>query len=135
MKLNLRRRGVAIDARENASLVDADSHRPAACEHVIEAHPQRAPPAREIVVGRDRLRALEDDSRLQVVLEVFADAGKIVNDANAKIFEQASRAHPGELEQLRRLERAGAQQNLASRGRRVFGIALTESDSGRASTL
>ena len=66
----------AIGAREDAALIDADRHRAAAGEQRSRAPSPACATSSEVVVGRDRLGALEDHARLQMVLQVFADAGQ-----------------------------------------------------------
>src|SRR6185295_18797148 len=103
-----------------AALVDADGHRPVAREQIVDTHAYRAPEAGEVVVGRDRPCAFVDDARLQVVLQVFADAGELVHDGNVEAAQKRLRPHAGELQQLRRLHRTGAEQDFAARPRGVL---------------
>ena len=58
------------------------------------------------------LRAVLDVD-LEVVLQVLADARQVVDDVDAERLELAGVADPGELEQLRRVDRAAAEDHLA----------------------
>ncbi len=132
MELHVGPRRVGHGAREEAALVDADGHRPAPSQHEIEADAKLAPRRRERVVGRDRARAAEDHPRLQMILQIFADAGQRVDDADAEALQQRGRPDPRQLQQLRRLERAGAQDHFAPRGGLDVAPALTVDDAARA---
>jgi hypothetical protein len=65
-----------------------------------------------------------------MVLQVLADPGKVVDDADAVAVEQRLRADAGELQQLRRLQRAGRQQHLgaAACGLRLAALAKAHAD-------
>ena len=132
VELHVGPRRVGHGAREEAALVDAHGHRSAPSQHEIEADAKLAPRRRERVVGRDRARAAEDHPRLQMILQVFADAGQRVDDADAEALQQVRRADPRQLQQLRRLERAGAQDHFAARGGLDVAPALTVDDAARA---
>ncbi len=114
LHVGARQRG--IGAREHAALVDADGHRPRAREHVAHPHRRLAPPRLQRVVGRDRLRAAEDHPQLQVILEVLAHARQRVDDGDAERLQHRGRADPRELQQHRRLHRAGGDDDLAAGG-------------------
>ena len=88
---------------------------PRAPDDVVEPHPQLAAPRAQRVVRRDRLRAAEDDARLQMVLQVLADALERVHDRNAVLLQQRGRPDAGQLQQLRRLQRAGGEDHFAPR--------------------
>ena len=53
------------------------------------------------------------DVHLEVVLEVLADTGQVVHDVDPDAPQVFGVADAGELEQLRRVERAAAQDHLA----------------------
>ena len=74
--------------------------------------PGRRVPAQ---AGRDRDRLLGGvlDVDLEVVLEVLADAGQVVHEGDAELGEVLLVADAGELEQLGRVDRAAAQDDLA----------------------
>src|SRR6516225_8702256 len=89
--LELRCGGRVVYTSEDSTLIDADRHRSAAGEDVIERDGKRPPPTLEIIVGRDRLRALEDHASLEMILQVLTDAGQFVHDADAELFEERPR--------------------------------------------
>ena len=103
VKLHVRCCRLRFHAGEDASLVDADGHGATARESVVEPDLERPPPASKVVVGRDRLGALEDYSRLEMILQIFADAGELVHDRNTEGVEQRGRADARKLQQLRGL--------------------------------
>ena len=132
MELHVGPLRVGHRARENAALVDADRHRAAAPEQVIEPDLQLAERRAQRVVGGDRLRAAEDHPRLQMVLQVLADALERVVNGNAERLQQRGRTDARQLEQLRRLQRAGGEDHLPARGRGSLLAALSVGDAGRA---
>ena len=83
-----------------------------------------------VVIGR----AFVDDARLQVILQVFADAGELMHQRNVEAAQQSCGPDAGDLEQLRRLQRAGAKQTRA-RARRVLGAATTIADAAGAAPV
>ena len=66
----------------------------------------------QVVVGRDRLRALVHDAQLQMVLQVLAHAREVPDDGNAKGFQQRLGSDAGKLEELRTLQRARADDDF-----------------------
>ena len=62
---------------------------------------------------RDRLLAGVLDVDLEVILQVLADARQVGDHVDAVLAQQAGRADAGELEQLRRVDRPAAQDDLA----------------------
>ena len=62
---------------------------------------------------RDRLLRAVLDVDLEVILQVLADARQVVDDVDAERLELAGVADAGELEQLRRVDRAAAEDHLA----------------------
>ena len=94
---------------------DTDRHRPPPQEDVLQSRKRLSPNVAQIIVGRDGLRTLVNDAKREVVLQVFADTGQVVDHGHAVLFEQGGRPHAGQLQQLRRLQRAGAQKHFAYR--------------------
>ena len=95
-------------------------HRAAAREHVLEAHRQRAPGlfrSSLVVIG---LRALEDDARLQMILQVLADARQLVARRRCRA-SRSTRAGPmpESCRSCGRLQRARAEQHFARAPSRV----------------
>src|SRR5688500_1575589 len=95
MKLDVGRRGFGERAHEHPSVVDADRERPGAVCEPFPSHAQAPPRATHVVVDRDWLRDLEHYTRLQVVLQVFADARQIVHDGYAVRLQQGWAADTG----------------------------------------
>ena len=112
-ELDVRRGRVRKNARDHSPGHDAYRHGTAPQEDVLQARQRLSPYVAQIVVGGDGLRAFVDDAKREVVLQVFADAGQVVDHGYAVFLEQRRRAHAGQLQQLRRLQRAGAQEDFA----------------------
>ena len=71
--------------------------------------------ARMLRVGRPD--DLEDHPQLQMVLQVLADAGQRMHDGDAVLGKQRGIADAGQLQQMRRVDRAGGEDR--PRGRRA----------------
>jgi hypothetical protein len=98
----------------------------------FHAHAHLTEPGVELVVGGDGLGALVAQADLQVVLQVLADARQLVHQRNAHALEQRARPDARELQQLRRLDGAGAQQHLGTAARGLQHAALPVADAGGA---
>ncbi len=85
----------------------------AAEEQPLESDPRLAPIG-ERRLHRDRLRALVLDVDLEMVLEVLADAGQVVDDRDPDGLQLRGIADAGELEQLGRVDRAASEDHLAA---------------------
>ncbi len=116
VKLDIGPRRFRQRAREQSALVDADRQRTRPPQQPLQSDLRRAPRRCEVVVGRDRLRAFEDEAQLQVVLQVLAHAGKIVHDRNAELLQQGCRTDARQLQQLRALQRTGGKYHFARGG-------------------
>src|SRR5690606_10003400 len=68
-------------------------------------------------IGRDRYRLERPvlDIHLEMVLEVLADAGEMVDGFDTDRAEMVGVTDPGELEELRRVERTPAQDDFSCR--------------------
>ena len=75
-------------------------------------------------VERDRLQAFVLQVHLEVVLQVLADAGAVDHDRNAQRAQRVGRPHARAQQQLRRGDRAAADQHLAARARLPHLVAL-----------
>src|SRR5262249_16667285 len=64
---------------------------------------------------------LVDEPKLEMILQVVADAGLVAHDRNAEALELVGAADAGELENLDRADRTGREDHLAARGRRPVG--------------
>src|SRR3989442_1218990 len=100
------------------------------------------PQAHHVVVQRDRLATAPERAHVEMVLQIRADAGRLVHDRNAVALEQRPRTHAGELEKLRRVERAAAKDDFSCADRVNFAVfpkldsdraAIPEVDPGRQS--
>ena len=60
-----------------------------------------------------------------MVLQVFADAGQVLHDGDAQLAKQRRRPDARQLQQLRRLNRTRAQQDLGAAARHFVGTRLS----------
>ena len=90
------------------------------------------PPAVQHVVHGDRLGAAILHAHLQVVLQVGADARHVGDHLDAERAQQRGRSEPRELQQLRRVECAARQDDLAAGVGDAGRIALPIFDADRA---
>ena len=82
-----------------------------------------------------RVLAAIVEARLIVVLQVGADALHVGDDVDAVLTQQIGRADAGQLQQLRRVERAAREDHLGVRARRVRRAVLAVFDADRAAPL
>ena len=96
-----------------------------------------AGPLAPLQAGRDRDRLLGGvlDVDLEVVLEVLAHAGRVVHDVDAEAAEQRLVTDAGELEQLRGVDRAAAEDDLAGVDACALPAAAAVVDADRALAL
>ena len=116
---------------ETAAFHDVGSQQTRPERHVLRHVPDRGE-ALVLPVERDRVARVALDIGFQVVLEIAADAGKLGNDLDAVRFQMRGVADPRELQQARRLDRAGAQDDLA---RSADGRSILKDDACRATAL
>ncbi len=114
MKLDVRCFQFAARTRENADLARAHRHRAAPEQHVLQADPHTPEETVDFVVQR-RLADLVDHADLQVVLQVLADAGHFMRHVHAGRAQRLAGADARKLEDLRRADRACAQDHFAAR--------------------
>ena len=113
--------GVASSARVRAkiaALAGADGQRAGAVEQPLEPHQRLLEGALDAVVERDRLGAAIDRARLEVVLQVVPDARQLVHDLDAVLAQVLGRPDARELEELRRVDGAAGEHDLARARRR-----------------
>ena len=138
---------VVAGGREQQLYVGAGEPVAAAAEHLRagDAEGQRAAPrrhpardladephaARELV-DRDRIADAVGDADGVVIGEVGADAGKIVAHLDADRFQMRRRADAGDLQQVRRVDRAAGDDDLAARPQRAVGAVLAKRDARRS---
>src|SRR5262249_32244133 len=106
-----------VRAREQPELRRRHGQWTAAEQRVVEHH---APAADERAIGLvERLgpRHLIDEPKLQMILQVLADAGLAEHQGNAQARNPTGSADAGELEDLHRADRAGGEDHLAARVR------------------
>src|SRR5262249_28326137 len=130
MHLDVRRRQRRIGAEEGAGGAGADGERAAPQERVIEAGARLAVEAAEMVVEGAGLPALEDHADLEVVLQVAADAGHLVQHRDAMLLQELAGADAGKLQQLRRVEGAAREDDLALGAGAAERATLAELDPG-----
>ncbi|MNI51737.1 hypothetical protein D3C73_1064770 [compost metagenome] len=90
-----------IHPAEQAALVDADRQRAAPEQQPLQAHAHAPVQAAQLVVGGDGPSGFVDQPDLQVVLQVFANAGQVAHHADTELAQQRGRPHARELQQLR----------------------------------
>ena len=99
-----------------ADLARADGQGTAAGEHPLQSHLCELDGIADLVVERDRLLQPHDQARLIVILQIAPDLRRVGDDGNAEPAQQIGRADAGKLQDLRRLQRAGRQDDFAVRG-------------------
>ena len=117
---------------EDAELRGRHGERALLEQGIFRAH-QR--PADQRMVGLvQRLDAmhLEDRALLKVILQVAADARLVVHDGDAQLAEPVGRTDAGELQDLRRADRTGRQDDLAPGPRLEEPAVLPELDADGA---
>src|SRR5262249_6363071 len=81
-------------------------------------------------VERDRLLRGELKIELEMVLEILADAGQVVQGRDAMGGELLARPDAGQLQELRIVDRAGREDHLAPRhhSSRLTALAIFDAD-------
>lgn len=102
MVFEIGRRFGRIGFREHADLARRHRHRSRPCEGVLQ---------RDRDVERLRPAHLLGGADLQRVLKVLADSGAFMRELESDPLQNVGLADAGQLEQLRRVDRAGGQQN------------------------
>ena len=105
---------VVVRAGEPAALEMVGRAGPAPEEQPLGADERPAPELGRGRLHRDGLEAPVLDVDLEVVLEVGTDARQVGHDGDAEVLQVRRRADAGELEQLRRVDRAARQDDLAA---------------------
>jgi len=101
-----------LAAHHAAHLAGAYGQRTILAQQPARAHAQHLQGLAHVVVERERMLQFDDDARLVVVLQIAADFRRIHLHGDAVAAQQFGRAHARQLQQLRRLQRAGGQQHL-----------------------
>ena len=115
MELDIRRPGARHHACKQATLVDADGERSLPEEQPFKADARVANDGAQLIVGGDRHRAAINETKLQMILQIFADPGAIDDDRDAVLAQRRGGADSRHHEQVRRLDRSGAQNHAAPR--------------------
>ncbi len=129
------RRGGLIGAQEAAHIGGTHREQALTAQHVAQPRREAAQLVGEEVVRRNRLRAAEDQARVEMILQIGADAGHVGDHIDAMLAQQRRRTNSGKLHQLRRVERAAREDDFAGSARGVRRIALQVLDAGRALAL
>ena len=95
-----------------ADLAGADRQRAALLEQPLRAHLREAQRIADVVVERALLLQLDDHARLVVVLQVARRPRANRRRRRCRALQQRRRADARELQQLRRLQRAGGDDDL-----------------------
>src|SRR6266850_6373010 len=82
-------------------------------QEVPQTHDRHAPQAHHVVVQGNRLAAAPERAHVEMVLQVRANAGRVVHHRNAVPLEQRPRTDARQLEKLRRVERAAANNDFS----------------------
>ncbi len=104
---------LVVAAREATGLEVVAGTGPATEDEPLEADP-RPPPELQRRLHRDRLRAGVLDVDLEMVLQVLAHAGQVGHHGHAQRLELGRGADARELQELRRVDGATAQDDRAS---------------------
>ena len=112
---------------ERAELTGRHGQRAAAVIQIAQAHAHLAPQAAGDLVQGAGIFQFVDQAQLQVILQVAADAGQFMRDADAQPLQEWARADPGTLQDARRADRTGAQDDFLA-SLEGPGLALPASD-------
>ena len=84
---------------------------------------------------RDRLLGGDLKSEFEMVLQVFANAGPVGDDVDPERAQFRRRPHARQLQQLRRIDRPAAKNDLAPRPCRLLAPALPVTDADRTAPI
>lgn len=112
------------------SLVHAHRERAALRQQVAQADFHLADERPHLVVQRRPVR-LEVEAHAQVVLQVAADGRQRMHERHALAREQRRIAHARQLQQLRRIDRAGREDHLARGDERFVAVFARDDHAGR----
>ena len=133
--LDVRRRQLRPRAREQPRLRGSDGERTLAEQQILQAGLHHACLAQHDVVDGDREPALADDARLIVILHALPDTGQVMRDRDAEIGQMLLRPDAGQQQQLRRVDRAAAQDDLARGAHGAKFAVLAERHAGGAAAV
>ena len=112
VELDVGLRGGPVGVPEAAGLEEGRGDRAALEQEVLHACPDRAVQLGVVVVGVVAA-CIRDGVEVEVVLEVRADAGQVVDDRHADRPQVVGRADAGQQQQARRADAARGDQHLA----------------------
>ena len=96
-----------------ADLPCARRQRPCSGKHPLQPHLGKLDGIADLVVERDALLQPDDQPGLVVILQIATDLGRIGDHGNAESAQQIGRTDAGQLQDLRRLQRAGREDHFA----------------------
>src|SRR5215469_13718558 len=120
MELHIRIAHPRAAANETAGLEMIAGSQPVVAQQPARAD-ERAAPQRHVRVQRDRLTARDLKVELEVILEILTHPREIVDDLDTEGGELGPRTDARELQQLRRVDGTGAQDDFAPRARLLCG--------------
>src|SRR5690606_11442822 len=129
-ELHVGSRTIIAGAREAARLVDGEAQRAAAGEEVLQAGGELAVPRAELLVERGHARAVEVVDA-QVILQVRADGRRVEHDIDAVASQQRAGADAGALQELRRVDGTGGEDDLLARDGLERSVAAPPADGRR----
>ena len=124
---------VVVAADEAAGLEVVRRARAAPEEQPLEADPRLAPSASAGCIETGCVPVLDVD--LEVVLEVLADAGQVVDDRDAERQQLRRVADARELEELGRVDRAAGEDHLPAEDRSRPAARRVDLDADRPAVL
>ena len=135
VQLDVRRVEVGARAQEPAALgeIAGEHAAPLAAEAAELA--QHACGARERETERIEARRLEAEDEVGMVLQVAADAGRVVHHVDAERLQPCCGPDARQHQQLRRLQRAAREQHFAARQQPATLAALQDLGADRAPSL
>src|SRR5579875_1207707 len=99
---------------EGAELAWRHRQGSAAGQHICQSHRDAAAQSAGLLIQRARVAHLVDKAQLQMILQVLADAGERMHHGDTVLLQQRRRPDAGQLEQMRRADRAGGEDKLAA---------------------
>ena len=127
-------RACLVGVPEAAGLEQGRGDRAGLEQQILQARPHGAVRLRDAVVGVVA-GAFADRVEIEVILQIAADAGQIVDDGDAGLPERIGGADAGELQQPRRADGAAAEDHLALGAQGLDAVSGRCLDADRAAAL
>ena len=121
MELDVGRARLLVGVPEAAGLEQSRGDRAGLEQQILQARPHGAVRLRDAVVGVVA-GAFADRVEIEMILQVAADAGQIVDHGDAGLFERVGGADAGQLQQPRRADGAAADDHLALGAQRLDAV-------------